>query len=494
MIIFVIKLLVLPLSMIFLYFRINSKSSNFLITNWPVLGMTPLLLKNCHRVHDFTTELIKDSNGTFEFKGPLFANLDLLLTSDPANINYILNKNFRNYPKGPEFHKIFEIVGDGMLNVDNHLWEVQRKTNVSLFNRPDFSKKLLESIRNKVDKGLVPVLDNVSKHGIEVDLQEIFQRLTFDNICSLLLDHDPESLSPGLPCIPCEKAFPATEEALLYRHVLPESLWKLQSWMGFGKEKGVRNAWEAFDEFIYRCISMKRKELLSANSEKLSAAGEDRLDLLATYMDAYKGMTSNSEKFLRDSLLALMIAGRDTTSTTLTWFFWLISKNPLVESKIQEEIETELQVGEGESFMSYNRREDLRKLIYLHAALSETLRLFPPVAFEHMAPIQADVLPSGHAVDKDSKIVLSFYCTGRMESVWGEDCLEFKPERWITEKGGIQNKSCIGKEMAFIQMKMVAITLIHNYRIQVVEDHPIVLADSIILQMKLGLKVTLAKI
>ena len=285
--------------------------------------------------------------------------------------------------------------------MENHLWEVQRKTNISLFNRLDFSKLLLESIRNKVDRGLIPVLDNVSKQGNEVDLQEIFQRLTFDNICSLLLDHDPGSLSPGLPYVACEKAFTATMETMFFRHILPESIWKLQSWIGFGKEKSLSNAWEAFDEFIYRCISMKRKELMSTNSEKLSASREDRvLDLLATYMDTYKGMTSNSEKFLRDTLLVLMIAGRDPTSTTLTWFFWLISKKPLVESKIREEINIKLQLGEGESLMSYKRRKDLRKLVYLHAALCETLRLFPPIPFEHMAPIQADVLPVIQSVEK----------------------------------------------------------------------------------------------
>ncbi|KAL5751865.1 hypothetical protein ACOSP7_022044 [Xanthoceras sorbifolium] len=91
------------------------------------------------------------------------------------------------------------------------------------------------------------------------------------------------------------------------------------------------------------------------------------------------------------------------------------------------------------------------------------------------------------------------YALGRMKSVWGEDCLEFKPERWILKKGGIKRNSsykflsfnagprtCLRKEVAFTQIKIVAATILHNYNVvQVVEDDttngPNV---SVILQMK----------
>ena len=107
-----------------------------------------------------------------------------------------------------------------------------------------------------------------------------------------------------------------------------------------------------------------------------------------------------------------------------------------MESKILKEIQTALNPNQDDSCIPFNKKEDLRKLVYLQAALSlEALRLFPPVALEHKAPLQPDILPSGHRVDKDSKIVLSFYSVARMENVWGKDCLEFRPERWITEKG-----------------------------------------------------------
>ncbi|MFS7922318.1 putative cytochrome P450 [Helianthus anomalus] len=93
---------------------------------------------------------------------------------------------------------------------------------------------------------------------------------------------------------------------------------------------------------------------------------------------------------------------------------------------------------------------------------------------------------------------------GRMEGIWGEDCMEFKPERWFSSGGGIKHepsykftafhagpRTCLGKEMAFIQMKMVATAIIYHYQVELVEGHNVRASDSILLQMKYGLKVRL---
>ena len=87
-------------------------------TNWPLVGMLPGLIQNAHRVHEFATDILVETKGTFKFHGPVLANLNMLITSDPANIHHILSKNFSNYPKGVEFRKIFDMLGNGMFNVD----------------------------------------------------------------------------------------------------------------------------------------------------------------------------------------------------------------------------------------------------------------------------------------------------------------------------------------------------------------------------------------
>uniref|UniRef100_A0A5B7BEP7 Unspecific monooxygenase n=1 Tax=Davidia involucrata TaxID=16924 RepID=A0A5B7BEP7_DAVIN len=325
-----LEIILVLLLVLFLCFwsRNTSKSSTLTIKCWPLVGMLPGLLQNAHRIHEFATEVLEANGCTFIFKGPWFANADMVVTCDPANIHHILSKNFSNYPKGPEFVKIFDILGDGIFNADSELWEFHRKTAMSLIYDAKFQNFIEKTSWGKVEKGLVPVLDHVSELGLEVDLQDLFQRFTYDATCILALGYDPASLCVDLPLVPSEKAFGDAEEAVLYRHILPESCWKLQRWLQIGKERKLSKAVETFDHFLAHCISLKRQQLLENQEEE-----EDFDCLLTSYMQVCK--ENNSDKFLRDTLLSLVFAGRDTTSVALTWFFWLVARNPLVETKIR---------------------------------------------------------------------------------------------------------------------------------------------------------------
>ncbi|XP_020239131.1 alkane hydroxylase MAH1 [Cajanus cajan] len=149
--------------------------------------------------------------------------------------------------------------------------------------------------------------------------------------------------------------------------------------------------------------------------------------------------------------------------------------------------------------------EEVKKLVYLHGALCEALRLFPPIPIERKQAIKADTLPSGHHVNPNTMILFSLYAMGRFEEIWGKDCLEFKPERWIYRGEVVYAPSykfiafnagprtCLGKDLAFVQMKMVAAAILLKYRFQVVEGHVAAPSHSIVLLMKDGLKVRITK-
>ncbi|GKB73056.1 cytochrome P450, partial [Tanacetum coccineum] len=319
----------------------------------------------------------------------------------------------------------------GLARSQLELWNLQRKTTMSLLNHAEFKKLVDKTMWNGMHKKLIRVLDYMTEKGLKTDLQNIFQRLTFDVTMDLVLDYDPETLSVDLP-------------------------------------------YNVFDVAITNSYKKKQKKLLNVDSFEKEQLEDVRLVT-------------------------------DTTSSSLTWFFYLLAKNPIVEGKIYQEIHAHLGMKEGEKWKSFGKKE-LEMLVYLHGALCEALRLFPPGPANPRSPQEADTLPSGHQVHTHTRIVLHPYAMGQMETIWGPDCLEFRPERWISEQGGIKHmpsykftafhsgpRTCLGKDMSLIHMKMVAATIIYNYNVQVVEGHPTTQDPSMILQMKYGLMVTLTK-
>ncbi|GAV73565.1 p450 domain-containing protein [Cephalotus follicularis] len=487
----------------YLIFRCLS-NNNGLPTNFPVVGMMPDLLLNYYNLHDWATETIKRNHTfTFLFKGPWFSNLNILTTVDPANVHHIMSTNFSNYPKGPQYKEIFDILGEGIFNSDADMWKNQRKILTGLVNHKRFYNYLVRTIWNKLEKGLLTVLEHVSENGLMVDLQDLFHRFTFDSACILVTGYDPGCLSIEFPEVQFSSALDDAEESIYYRYAVPESVWKLQRWIGIGHEKKMSKARETLDHILAKYISMKREEVNKGNRMEDDGEGVDILTSCMSERDIL-GLETD-DKFLRDIILNFMIAGSDTTSAALSWFFWILSQNPKVESKIREELKSKTSTKDNENGGLFDI-EELKGLVYLHAALCETLRLYPPVPFEHKAPLMPDILPSGHRVVPKSKILILLYSMGRMPSIWGEDCLEFKPERWITEKGGIKHepsykffafnagpRTCLGKDVAFTQMKAVAAAIIHNYHFDLVNDHPVVPRLSVILHMKHGLKVKVTK-
>ncbi|XVE86644.1 hypothetical protein DITRI_Ditri18aG0051200 [Diplodiscus trichospermus] len=462
--------------------------------------MMPELLLNIHQIHDKCTEVLKISHCTYLFEGLYFAKMDVLCTCDPANIHYIMSSNFNNFPKGSKFKQIFDILGDGIFNADMDLWKNQRKTAQGFMKHQLFHHFLSRTSRAKVEKGLIPVLEHVAKRGLVVNLGDVFKIFTVDSTCILVTGYDPGCLSLDFPQVHFAEALDDAEEALFYRHVMPLSFIKLQRWLNLGQEKKYKQAWKVLDDVIAEYICQKSKELDKLSQGLISEIGEDGVDLLTSYItqEESTGLKCD-DKFLRDAILNMILAGRDTTSSALTWFIWLVSMHPEVENKIIEELKSTLPAEETKTMRLFNA-EEVKNLVYLHGAICEAIRLYPPVPFQHKVPLKSDILPSGHPVYQNMKILFNLYSMARMTSIRGEDCFEFKPERWITERGRIKHepsykflsfnarpRTCLGKEVAFVQMKAMASALIYNYRIHILEETPVVPAVSIILHTKNGL-------
>jgi cytochrome P450 len=479
----------------FYYFHIRSKRKNPVIPlHWPVVGMLPALLSNLPRLHDWVTSVLTACPLNFHFTGPPHSGMELFLTSDPANVRHVFTSNFPNYPKGPEFAEIMDILGGGIFNADGESWRRQRAKAQMLMSSPRFRAFVSRCSRRKVERDLLPLLAHVAAGAGEVDLQDVFLRLTFDTTTTLVFGVDPGCLAIGLPEVPFARGIDDAMDVLLVRNVLPLSWWKLVRWLGVGYERKMVAAWRDIDRFIGDTIT-KRREVM-----KNRGGIEDSADLLSSYIDD-EDEEVVVDAYLRDTTMNLMLAGRDTTGSALSWFFYLLTKNPRVVSKILAELDNvDKSTTTPDGMVTYDP-DELGRLVYLHAALCESLRLYPPVPMEHKGVVAAEVLPSGHEVQPGVKIMVSLYAMGRMEGVWGKDCREFRPERWIGEDGKLRYvpsykfvsfnsgpRTCLGKDMAFVQLKAVAAAVVRNFEVEAVPGHVFEPKISIILHMKNGFK------
>lgn len=91
-------------------------------------------------------------------------------------------------------------------------------------------------------------------------------------------------------------------------------------------------------------------------------------------------LTETNPRYLRDVTLNFMVAGKDTTAISLSWFIYMLCKHPSIQEKVAREIKEVTKVDkitDIEEFAVNMPEESLEKMQYLHAALTETLRLCP---------------------------------------------------------------------------------------------------------------------
>ncbi|XP_050224269.1 cytochrome P450 CYP94D108-like [Mercurialis annua] len=459
-------------SCIYLYFLYSSqtKSTNRGFKAYPILGVLPEFLKNRHRFLDWTTEVLsRCPNNTSVFRRPGPGNVHGIITANPLNVEHILKTNFDNYPKGERFiSRLEDFLGQGIFNSDGELWKVQRKTASYEFNTKSLRSFVMENVRVEISTKLDPILYRASETNQVLDLQDIVERFAFDNICKLAFDVDFDCLgSSGNACLKFMRAFDeaTTISSQRFMYTLP-FLWKFNKFFLLGSEKTIKTSIKIVHEFADEIIWSRMAQRIDNKDQ----------DLLSRFI----GNGDNSPEFLRDIVISFILAGRDTTSSALSWFFWQISINPHVETNIIKELE-QIRARNGKHLDDHTYSfEELREMHYLQAAISETMRLYPPVPVDTKACRNDDYLPDGTFVEKHWFVTYHTYAMGRMESIWGKDCTKFKPERWLDEDGICRQESpfkfpvfhagprmCLGKEMAYIQMKSVAASVIERFHIDV---------------------------
>lgn len=272
-------------------------------------------------------------------------------------------------------------------------------------------------------------------------------------------------------------AFDNASEMTLRRYV--DVLWKIKRALNIGSEAKLRDSIKTIDEFVYKLIHRKTEQMSKSEAD----FSWKKEDILSRFLQK----TGTDPKFLRDIILSFTIAGKDTTAATLSWFIYVLCKYPHVQEKVAQEIKEATAEKEDatniKDFAANVSEEALEKMQYLHAALTETLRLYPAVPVDGKICFSNDTLPDGFSVNKGDMVSYQPYAMGRMKFLWGDDAEEYKPERWLDGGGFFKQESpskftafqagpriCLGKEFAYRQMKIFSAVLFRYFDFKLSDD------------------------
>jgi len=179
-----------------------------------------------------------------------------------------------------------------------------------------------------------------------------------------------------------------------------------------------------------------------------------------------------SEQDLRDELLTLLLAGHETTATTLTWAWWFLDHHPDVADRMRAEIATVL----GDRTPTY---DDVAALPFTTAVVSETLRL-RPAAWIIERQVVAPVDLAGITPPVGTVLLISPWLLHRAAASWS-DPLSFAPDRWLGADGGYDDSApgqprgawmpfgagshvCVGAAFAWTEAVLVLASLAREWR------------------------------
>ncbi|KAF2093250.1 cytochrome P450 52A12 [Rhizodiscina lignyota] len=427
-------------------------------------------------------------------------------TSEPENIKAMLSTKFPDYQFDDRTHTHYQLLGEGIFAVSGKKWVESRA-----LLRPNFAREQVADIAT-FETHIQKLFELIPTDGRTVDLQDLFYCLTMDSATEFLFGSSIHSL--GM------KDVPATDPIA---GKFSNAFYVAGSWVGkrtimgplarFVRSKDETEALKVCHTFIDRFV-----EDAVQYRERLDRAGEDeehgqehkRYIFLQELAKA-----TTDKKRLRDEILNILLAGRDTTAGMLSNLFFMLAKRPDVWSKLRADVESL----DGK-LPTY---KDLQELKYVRYCLNECMILFPAtdiallmasalrthsvVPANKRTAMRDTFLPVGGGdtrkspvfVPKGANVILNIDALHRRKDIWGADADEFKPERWETWRPGWEYspfsggpRTCIGQQYALTEAAYVTVRLAQQYKtVESRDDGPWVEGYSITLCSGNGTKVAL---
>lgn len=419
---------------------------------YPFFGSFLEFWWNKHRFYDWLVDCSRKYDGNDIIYFSLPSQPPYVVILDPKVVKRVLSDNMQNYTREPVYVIMGELLGKGIFNTDNENWKNQRKISSHMFNAKKLNNKAYDTFVNCADI----LVDRINCHidnDESFDLKDLFFRTTMDSICKIAFDYD-------VGCMQSEekpefaKAIDWCTNYLFYRLLNP--LWKIKKIANLQDEDDYKSKIDLLNNLCYDIISEKKK-----NNDY---SGDD---ILSMFMD--KGHLD--EEYLRDVVFSFILAGRDTTASTLSWLFYELIKNPDIESATRKHIDN-VNIDDMDA-------KKYRELNFIDNIFMETLRMHPPVAVSMKFATNEDITENGSVIPKGSMVMYSPYIFGKSGKIWGNDYDNFKPDRWLNKKVNDYKflafnagpRICLGRFFAKLEMQVMVAQLVKRFKFEPINSN-----------------------
>jgi cytochrome P450 len=394
---------------------------------------------------------LEGTHERFQLYGTTFAakhmHYPTIHTTDPANVKTVLSTRFEDFKLSSfRVNAMIPLFGKGIFTSDGQMWSHSRA-----LLRPSFARHNMTSHLPFMEAHFEELMKAIPTDGSTVDLQKLFFGFTMDTATEFLFGHSVNTLS-NIQEPTSQTTNPSeisdADFVSSYTYACLDAVHNIRlgalSKLRYNPRaiQSQKRAHAYIDRFVDKALELRNSTKLDTTSQYI-------------FLNELAKETAD-RSILRDQILSVLLAGRDTTASLLSNMFFELAKNPVIYEKLRDEVSGLKGVPP-----TYEELKDLKYLRYCinecsspsldtiiitdsNIILSEALRLRPVVPANTREAIRDTVLPLGGGPDgqsplfvkKGTQIYYSVYSMHRREEFFGPNTEEYRPERWETIRPG----------------------------------------------------------
>ncbi|OEJ29937.1 cytochrome P450 [Streptomyces agglomeratus] len=366
----------------------------------------------------------------------------------------ILATESANFRKDNHFYQeVRESFGNGLLTSQDEDYLRQRR-----LAQPLFTRRRVDSYAEAIAAEVEGVTSQWrTATDSTVDVLDEMTRLALRAVARILFGTDVEAAVEIV-----ERAFPVMGDYVLRRGFSPVNI--PRDW----PTPGNRRAAAAHEE-LYAVCDRIIAERRAAGQDAGDGGGQDLLSLLVEAESAEDGSFDASE--LREQVLVFLLAGHETTATSLGFALHLLALHPEQRKRAHEEVDRVL-AGRTPG------AADLEALPYVTQVLKEAMRLFPAAPVIGRRAVAATEI-GGHTIPAGADVIVAPWVTHRHPAYW-EDAERFDPERftpeaeagrpryaWFPFGGG--PRACIGQHFSMLESVIALAMILQKYDLEAID-------------------------